>query len=87
MTQAMMNTPRWSSEGSERHDRRCTTMLPRNPRPLGMAFYDQDPEQTLGSSDDEWQLCAHPGRSRNVSRFSEADIGSAHAFDRHVTED
>ena len=30
---------------------------------------------------------AHPGRSRNVGRFSEADIWSAHAFDQHVPRD
>jgi hypothetical protein len=27
---------------------------------------------------------AHPGRSGNAGRFSEADIRSVHAFDRHV---
>jgi hypothetical protein len=29
---------------------------------------------------------AHPGRTGNVGRFSEADISSAHAFDRHVPD-
>jgi hypothetical protein len=32
-------------------------------------------------------LRAHPGRSGNVGPYSEADIRSARAFDRHVPED